>query len=83
MFFTKDSLLELAMRSNNGKKHIAIITKIVRQDDKPVAVVLDYRESLRLKEIEEDELDYQAAGRTKAKNRKWVAHEDLKKEFGL
>ena len=31
-----------------------IKTQLVKQDNKPVAVVIDYKEYLRLKEIEEE-----------------------------
>ena len=60
-----------------------IKTQIVKQDDKPVAVIIDYQEYLRLNEIEEDRLDYLSVVKAKAHNRKWIAHEDLKKELGL
>jgi hypothetical protein len=58
------------MTSSTGRRPIVIKTQIVRQDGKSVAVILDYQKYLRLKEIEEDRLDYQAAAKTKAKNRK-------------
>ena len=60
-----------------------IKTQLVKQDNKPVAVVIDYKEYLRLKEIEEDRNDYYAALTVKIKNKKWKSHADLKKELDL
>jgi hypothetical protein len=57
--------------------------QIIKENSKPVAVIMDYRGYLRLKEIEEDPKDYYSAARTKATSKKWTAHEDLKKELGL
>ncbi len=60
-----------------------IKTQIVKQNDKPVAVILDYKEYVRLKEIEQDRKDYASALQTKSKNKKWTSHKDLKKAMGL
>jgi len=60
-----------------------IKTHIVKADDKPVAVIMDYQEYLRLKEIEEDRIDYYSALQVKEKNKKWKSHAELKKELGL
>jgi PHD/YefM family antitoxin component YafN of YafNO toxin-antitoxin module len=60
-----------------------IKTQIVKQNNKPVAVVLDYKEYLRLKEIEQDRKDYASALEIKARNKKWTSHKDLKKAMGL
>ena len=60
-----------------------IKTQIVKQNNKPVAVVLDYKEYMRLKEIEQDRKDYASALETKTKNKKWTSHKDLKKAIGL
>jgi len=60
-----------------------IKTQIVKENDKPVAVVLDYKEYLRLKEIEQDKKDYYSALQVKLKNKKWTSHKDLKKAIGL
>jgi hypothetical protein len=60
-----------------------IKTQIVKKDKKPVAVIMDYKEYLRLKEIEQDKSDYYSALQVKMKNKKWKTHEDLKKELGL
>ncbi|MCK4662149.1 MAG: hypothetical protein KAT68_04745 [Bacteroidales bacterium] len=56
---------------------------IIKQENKPIAIVLDYKEYLRLKEIEEDKLDYFAALEAKYENKKWIEHDDLKQELGL
>ena len=60
-----------------------IKTQIVRQDSRPVAVIMDYKEYLRLKEIEEERKDYYSAAKVKMRNKKWKSHEDLKKELDL
>ena len=44
---------------------------------------MDYKEYLRLKEIEEERKEYYSAAKVKMRNRKWKSHEDLKKELGL
>jgi len=60
-----------------------IKTQIIKEDDKPVAVILDYEEYLRLREVEEDLIDYYSAAEVKIKNKEWIDHEALKKELGL
>jgi hypothetical protein len=60
-----------------------IKTQILKANDKPVAVVLDYKEYLRLKEIEQDRKDYYSAMQVKMTNKKWTSHKDVKKAIGL
>ncbi len=60
-----------------------IKTQYIKKNDKTIAVILDYKEYKRLKEIEEDRKDYYSALKIKRENKKWIAHEDLKKELGL
>ncbi len=60
-----------------------IKTQIIKEGRKPVAVVLDYQEYMRLKDVEQDKLDYYSALEVKRKNKKWVSHNDLKKTLGL
>ena len=60
-----------------------IKTSILKENNKPVAVVLDYQEYLRLKNLEKDKNDYLEAVRIKKKNKKWLQHNELKKELGL
>lgn len=60
-----------------------IKTQIIKEDNKPVAVVLDYKEFLRLKEVEQDKADYLSAVEVREKNTKWVSHSDLKKSLGF
>jgi hypothetical protein len=60
-----------------------IKTQIIREDSKPVAVILDYKEYRRLKEIEQDKADYYSALAVKAKNKKWASHTELKKQLGV
>lgn len=60
-----------------------IRTDFIKENDRIIAVVLDYQEYQRLKRIEEDSEDYAAAVRVKLTNKKWIRHDDLKKELGL
>jgi len=60
-----------------------IKTQIIKENKRPVAVIMDYNEYLRLKEIEQDRKDYYSATRTKTANQKWTSHEELKKGLGL
>ena len=62
---------------------IMIKTQLIRQSKKPIAVVLDYEEYKRLKEIEQDSEDYLSAHSVKLENKNWTSHEDLKIELGL
>ena len=60
-----------------------IKTQIVKENNKPVAVIMDYKEYVRLRVIEQERNDYRSAAKTKAGNKKWTDHEELKKELGL
>jgi PHD/YefM family antitoxin component YafN of YafNO toxin-antitoxin module len=60
-----------------------IKTQVVKENNKPVAVIMDYKEYLRLKEIAEDRADYDSTVEVKRKNKKWKRHEQLKKDLGL
>ena len=57
--------------------------QLIEIENKPVAIILDYNEYLRLKEIEEDKSDYYSALKTKLQNKKWINHKDLKKDLNL
>jgi hypothetical protein len=58
-------------------------TQIIRKDKEPVAVILDYKEYLRLKGIEQDGKDYRSALAVKKRNKTWTDHEALKKDLGF
>jgi hypothetical protein len=60
-----------------------IKTQIVKEGKKPIAVLMDYKEYKRLKEVEEDKSDYLSALEVKLKNKRWKSHVQLKKELGL
>ncbi len=60
-----------------------IKTQVIKEDNKPVAVILDYNEYKRLKEIEQDKADYYSAVSVKAKNKKWTSHAELKSRLGV
>jgi len=58
-------------------------TQLIKYEDKPIAIILDYKEYQRLKELEQDMEDYYSAYKTKKENTKWVSHSEIKKEFGI
>ncbi|MBF0520850.1 MAG: hypothetical protein HQK92_14155 [Nitrospirae bacterium] len=60
-----------------------IKTQIIEQDTKPVAVIMDYKEYLKYKEIEQDRDDYYSGVETKLKNKKWIGHQELKEKLGI
>jgi hypothetical protein len=57
--------------------------QIIKKDNKPIAIVIDFQEYKRLKEIEEDRFDYFKALKIKLENKKWTTHKDLKKLLKL
>jgi translation initiation factor IF-3 len=60
-----------------------IKTQVIKEDNKPVAVIMDYLKYIELKNTAEDRKDYHLAIETKFKNKKWTDHEDLKKKLGI
>ncbi len=60
-----------------------IKTQIIKENENPIAVILDYKEYVKLKEIAEDKFDYYSALQIKISNKKWTKHDNLKKELGL
>jgi len=60
-----------------------IKTQVIKEGSKPIAVILDYKEYKRLKDIEEEINDYKDAVEIKKKNKKWYTHNEVKKEIGL
>ncbi len=60
-----------------------IKTQIIKENNRPVAVILDYNEYRRLKEIEQDKADYRSAIAVKMKAKKWTTHAALKKQLGI
>ena len=43
-----------------------IETQIVKENNKPVAVIMDYKEYVRLREIEQERKEYDSTPKTKA-----------------
>jgi hypothetical protein len=66
-----------------SRKPTMIKTQIVKEDNKPAIVIMDYKEYLRLKEIEEDRVDYYSASEVKRKNKKRKNYKELEEELGL
>ena len=60
-----------------------IKTQIIKENNKPIAVILDYDEYKRLKEVEEDKKDYASAAEVKAKTKKWTSNDEMKKKLGI
>lgn len=60
-----------------------IKTQIIKEGKKPIAVLMDYDHYQKLKEIEQDKVDYNKALRIKKTNKKWKAHTELKEELGI
>ena len=56
-------------------------TQIIKENDKPIAVILDYQEYLRMKAHAEDKSDYISAALTKRSTKKWTFHEAIKKSL--
>ena len=60
-----------------------IKTQIIKEGNKPIAVILDYAEYRKLLEAKQDRDDYSSACRVKETNKEWTSHKDLKKTLGL
>ncbi len=60
-----------------------IDTQIIKNNDIPVAVIMDYEEYMKLNQKAEDFEDYKSAVKTKMSNKKWISHENLISELGL
>jgi len=60
-----------------------IETQIIKQGRKPVAVILDYNEYLKLKEIQEEYEDYHNAVKAERETKKWHSNDDVKTKLGL
>lgn len=58
-------------------------TNFIKKDEKIIAVIMDYKEYQRLKEIEEDKEDYYSVLKTKLETKEWIDHADLRKELEL
>ena len=58
-------------------------TRIIKENNKPIAVILDYAEYRKLVEAKHDRDDYASASKVKESNKKWISHKDLKKELGI
>ena len=60
-----------------------ITTQIIQENQKPIAVIIDYQKYLEYKKIEEDINDYIQALEIKLSNKKWTSHKELIKELDL
>ncbi len=57
--------------------------QIIKENNRPIAVIIDFEEYKRLKQIEEDKFDYFNAVKIKRTNKKWTPHKELKKKLGI
>lgn len=60
-----------------------IDVQIIKDGNKPVAVILDIKEYNRLLQIEQDREDYFTALEIKHTNKKWKSHDKLKAELDI
>ena len=60
-----------------------IKTQIIIENDKPKAVILDYKEYLRLTKLAEDREDYEDGIKAIRMTKKLHSHKDVKKKLGL
>jgi hypothetical protein len=60
-----------------------IKTQVIKEGNKPVVVVMDYEEYMKLRELVEDVEDYRNAVKIKKTNKKWIRFEELRKELSL
>lgn len=58
-------------------------TQVIKENETPIAVILDINEFNRLKEIEQDQLDYEQTIKTKNETTKWFTMDEVKKELGI
>jgi hypothetical protein len=54
-----------------------IETQIIKENNKPVAMILDYEEYKRLHAIDIDNEDFREAREIKASNKKWTSHKEM------
>lgn len=57
--------------------------QIIKENNRPIAVIIDFEEYKRLKLIEQDKFDYARALKIKQTNKKWISHTDVKKKLGI
>ena len=60
-----------------------IKTQVIREGKRPVAVILDYSEYQKLRELAQDRADYAEAVSAEASSKKLTPLKDVKKSLGL
>jgi len=60
-----------------------IKTQVIKKGKDPIAVIIDYREYLRLKEMAQDRAEYAEAIDSEKKNRRLTPLKEVKKRLGL
>ncbi len=60
-----------------------IDTQIIKENDKPVAVIIDYKKYLEYLELKQDSADYQSALDAEKSTTKWTTHEEMLEQLEL
>jgi len=60
-----------------------IKTQVIKKGKDPIAVIIDYKEYLRLKEMAQDRAEYAAAIDAEKKTRRLTSLKEVKKRLGL
>lgn len=60
-----------------------IKSQIIKQGQKPIAIILDYKEYLKLRELAQDKEDYKQAIMSLKKSKKLYSHKEVKEKLGL
>ena len=60
-----------------------IKTQVIKKGKDPIAVIIDYKEYLRLKELAQDRAEYAAAIDAEKKTRRLTPLKEVKKRLGL
>jgi PHD/YefM family antitoxin component YafN of YafNO toxin-antitoxin module len=60
-----------------------IKTQIIKKDNKPIAVIIDYDEYMRLKRTARDRMDYRDAVVARKKAKRLISLKEAEKALGL
>ena len=60
-----------------------IKTRIIKEEGRPIAVVLDYKKYMKLREMAEDQADYKEAIVAEKQSKKFTSITTVKNRLGL
>jgi hypothetical protein len=66
-----------------GRRHIVIKPQIINENGKLMAVIIGYKEYLKLKELQEDREDYQDGIKSPRTTKKLHSLEDVSRQLGI